>query len=685
MTSASVSSYLQRSRELGVLGTLRRLWVRTLARLASWIQSCWWGWRARHGMSDAALLARTTGHWSSLEALLEHLAARPSSSFVLPHDSADETAAILKRHYPEYLSALLAAADACCRNELSLLGREFRFAQGIDWLKDPVTGWRWPLLYRRRVARYVSSEVAVDPLFVWELNRHQHFITLGMAFWMTKDQRYVDAFNSQVQSWIEANPLQHGINWLDGLEISVRLIAWTVAFQFFRSSLSVRRQAGKAFLKSLWQQADFLSKHLQTTTNPGAVPNNHIIGELTGLAVVGSAFPEFRRAAEWQETGLRMLNQEVTAQTYPDGVNKEQATGYHRFVIEFLLLVVARSRHKGLPPVPILGDALERMLNYVLGTMTPIGTAPMWGDSPSARALGLAHNKDLWDLRPILSAGAALFDRPDLKYLAGRFGEEAFLILGTSGLNQWEQLDSDPPKQTSWGFADGGMYVIRDSWAADTDVAFLRCGPFGLGGEGQCAHAHCDLLSFVLWVQGQPVLVDSGTYTYAAPWRDRFRLTAAHNTLIIDGHEQATPLGKFNWKHVPEAKCTGWDGQRVRGVLTGYGQVEFSRELVHPRPGAWEVVDKLTGPAEHLLEWFFHFAPGLELALDEEGHRITVLKNGRSYATLDIADGGVRPHLREGWYSQQYGAKECNQVLYAQWKGELGDGVSFRWRFQLVL
>jgi hypothetical protein len=96
------------------------------------------------------------------------------------------------------------------------------------------------------------------------------------------------------------------------------------------------------------------------------------------------------------------------------------------------------------------------------------------------------------------------------------------------------------------------------------------------------------------------------------------------------------------------------------------------------------LIDTVTGPAEHLLEWFFHFAPGLELDLHQEGHRVTVLKDGRSYLTLDIADGGVRSERRESWYSPHYGAKECNQVLYAQWKGELGDGVSFRWRFQLV-
>ena len=181
--------------------------------------------------------------------------------------------------------------------------------------------------------------------------------------------------------------------------------------------------------------------------------------------------------------------------------------------------------------------------------------------------------------------------------MAACFDEEAFLVLGADGLNRWEQLGADPPKQTSRSFPDAGMYVIRDAWTPGADVGFLRCGPFGLGGEGHCAHAHCDLLSIVLWVRGQPVLVDSGTYSYEDPWRDNFRLTAAHNTVMIDGNDQAIPLRKFNWKQVPESHCIDWNGERARGVLACSGQVEISRELAHPRAGIWELVDTFTGSA----------------------------------------------------------------------------------------
>jgi hypothetical protein len=637
-------------------------------------------------MSDAALLRRTTGKWRSVETLLDHLDNRPASSFLLPHESPQETASLLYQHYPEYVSAVLAAADAACRNELSLQGQVFHYSQGIDWQKDPVTGLRWPLWHRSRFIQYLfSSTRPADIRKFWELNRQQHFITLGIAYWLTGDQKYVDAFCSQVQSWIETNPLQHGANWCLGIEVSLRILAWTVAFQFFRSSPAFREKTGKAFLKSLWQQADFLSSHLQIVRTKNDVPNNQMMAELVGLALVGAAFPEFLSSAAWCETGLGLLNQQAPAQTHPDGVNKEQATGYHRFVAELLLLIVATSRQGALPPVPVLEHTLVRMLDYVFFTLTPVGTVPMWGDSASGRALGMGKNKDFWDFRPILSAGAVLFNRPDWKFAAGRFDEEAFWLLGADGLNLWERLEVCPPEQTSRAFPQAGLYVIRDAWAADTDVAFFRCGPFGLGGEGHCAHAHCDLLSFVLWVSGQPLLVDSGTYIYHGPWRDPFRLTAAHNTVRIDGREQAIPMLHFNWQQVPEAKCIEWTGKRVIGALTYSGQVEFTRELTHPRSGVWELVDMFSGHAEHSLEWFFHFAPGLDLQLQEGEHTLTVLKENHPFLIMHLPDKEIRSQLRDTWYSYQYGVKQSNRGLVAQWQGELeGEGVSFHWQFQLV-
>lgn len=679
-----VRHFLRRSKELGLSAMLQRIWMRTVDWLSLSLQSVWWGWRSRQAMSDSSLLARTSGDWKSMDELLDQLAGRPASSFLLPHQLSQETAQLLYRHYPQYTSDVIAIADAACKNEISLLGQIFHYPNEIDWQCDPVTGWRSPVLYRNRMNIYVGSSRPVDLILFWELNRHQHFISLGIAYWLTGEQRYVNTFIKQIESWIESNPLRHGLNWYYPLEVSIRLLAWTTAFQFFRTSPEFQRKIGKAFIKSLWQQADFLRQHLQPIRSRNDVPNNHMMAELAGLILVGMAFPEFSAAEEWCETGLRLFIQQAGEQTFPDGVNKEQATGYHRFIAELVLIVVACSRQGGFKREPILEKILEQMLDYVLFSTAPAGTNQMWGDSDYGRALGLGQKKDFWDFRPILSMGAVLFNRSDFKFAAGRFDEEAFWLLGTDGLYRWEQIDSREPAQASRAFPQAGHYIIRDSWAADTDVAFFRCGSFGLGGEGHCAHAHSDLLSFVLWMNGRPLLIDSGTYMYHGDLRDYFRLSSAHNTVLVDDCNQAIPEPNFNWLQVSDARCVAWNENHVTGALN-YSGVEFARTLAHSQPGVWDLDDKFSGINEHKIEWFFNFAPGLELELLEKDRILRINRKGLPFILVHLPNGGVYFQVINAWYSNQYGVKQQTQKLYAQWQGRFKEcGELFHWKFELI-
>ena len=680
----SPAYYLGRMKEIGIGGVISNalLAFRHKARVGS--QSIWWGIRSRRSLGDPEFLSKTTGNWDSVQSLLRHLASRPGGSFIFPHEVQSASAELFKEKHPEYTANVISAADAICRNEIHLLGRSYHFPQGVDWHTDPVSGFRWPFWHRSRYASYLySARRPADLIVYWELNRHHFFITLGIAHLLTSDRRYVDTFCGLVESWIEKNPLQHGMNWYYPLEVSIRLLAWTAAFQLFRASPVFTERCGAAFIKSLWQQADFLSGHLQIMRTKKDVPNNHLIAELAGLFIVASSFPEFDAAQTWRETALRFIGQQAGGQIHPDGMHKEQAIGYHRFVLELLLLVFARCKRDALPQERDLAPTLEKMFEYLLFSITPAGTVPTWGDSDYGKALGLGLEKDFWDVRPLLSTGAVLFNRADMKFAAQHLDPETLWILGPNACNTWDAIHARAPMTASRHFPHGGMYIIRDSWSPDTDVAYFRCGSFGLGGAGYCAHAHCDLLSLVLWVNGEPLLVDSGTYMYSGEWRGHFRLTHSHNTIMADGVQQGDPKRFFGWTRVTGAKCDSWDENAVSGRMNPSNGVELSRGISHPRPRVWELTDKARCKEKgaHHLEWFFHFAPGLDVEPGESG--CAIIKNSNVIGMISLP--GVRLEKKSAWFSYDYGVKIPNAQIHAAWEGELTEADSeFQWRFDFT-
>src|SRR5574339_884279 len=90
---------------------------------------------------------------------------------------------------------------------------------------------------------------------------------------------------------------------------------------------------------------------------------------------------------------------------------------------------------------------------------------------------------------------------------------------------------STPSAVPSHVFTDAGYCVSR----SHDDVLILDAGPHGYLNGG---HAHADALSIVATAGEAPLIVDPGTATYTMDpvTRDRFRSTAMHNTVEVNGH-----------------------------------------------------------------------------------------------------------------------------------------------------
>ena len=145
--------------------------------------------------------------------------------------------------------------------------------------------------------------------------------------------------------------------------------------------------------------------------------------------------------------------------------------------------------------------------------------------------------------------------------------------------------------------------------AADSIQIVAKAGPFG---EGSAGHSHSDALSLLARAGGREVLIDPGTFTYVASpvERDRFRGSAAHNTVRIDGRDQAIPAGPFRWDRKPSVTVGEWAAAPGRDYLDAtcaYAGFTHRRQAVFVNPATLVVLDTVDGPpGDHTLEQFWH-------------------------------------------------------------------------------
>jgi hypothetical protein len=153
----------------------------------------------------------------------------------------------------------------------------------------------------------------------------------------------------------------------------------------------------------------------------------------------------------------------------------------------------------------------------------------------------------------------------------------------------------------------------------DTQIV-IKAGGFG---EGSGGHSHSDVLSLVARIGGHEVLIDPGTYTYIADPAERnaFRGSAAHNTVRIDGRDQAVPTGPFRWTAKPTVEILEWSTSPEVDTLDAacsYAGFRHRRRIQFQKPGRVVVRDSIEGPpGEHTVEEFWH------LGSEEDAERIS--------------------------------------------------------------
>lgn len=545
---------------------------------------------------------------------LRPTAAQPKF-FFLPGE-LPERAALLKQHLPEQVALICKEADAICRHRFDLLGyTNLDYGTPIDWHLDAVHGKRAPLKPWYKIDFLDFNQVG-DHKVTWEMNRHQHLVTLAKAWALTRDSRYVEELSTQWYSWQRANPYPIGINWGSALEVAFRSLSWIWAANLLDDAAPLAGNFRADLTRALGRNARYIEKYLSTYFSP----NTHLLGEGVALFFIGTMCPQLSHSARWKDVGWKVVLEAAQRQVRPDGVYFEQALHYHVYALDFFLharILAARND----VAIPAEFDAvLEKMLD-VVRAVSQAGPPEGFGDDDGGRVFNPRRNRTEHMTDP-LAIGAAVYGREPMCGAAA-ITEEALWLLGEAAVKAARETSTGPkPSILSAAFPAGGIYVLAGSSPCPHQIA-VDAGPQGVG---RCGHGHADALSVRVALDGRRFLVDPGTGAYISDDDDRamFRGTSAHNTVRIDEQDQAAPAGPFAWTSIPTTKVERW----VRGETFDFlaashdGYSRLPSPVLHRRcvfrgpEGVWLVRDHCEGRGLHLAEAFWHFAEDVHLSIE---------------------------------------------------------------------
>ena len=165
--------------------SFHELRVRAAQRVAAFSERRGWSQLVKLPSDDEFVSLFIPEKARATDDLLEYFRLRSEPTFFRSFDTPEKTATAFQSRWPDTAERIIEKADRICAGNFDLLGHSnLNFGDPIDWQFEPISGKRIPLVHWSKLD-YLDVEIAGDKKIVWELNRHQHFMTLGQAYWLT--------------------------------------------------------------------------------------------------------------------------------------------------------------------------------------------------------------------------------------------------------------------------------------------------------------------------------------------------------------------------------------------------------------------------------------------------------------------------------------------------------------------
>ncbi len=383
-----------------------------------------------------------------------------------------------------------------------------------------------------------SDSLTDDEEGLWVVNRTYYFNNLSNLYHLVGKREYAEKVLSDMENWIDTCPLGplptesttreemdkirrffSGLTPWRSLEVGIRMFdSWNNAYDCLLHTDLMTPALHSKIAYSFYEHALVLRE-----MSPRYWPNanhNHYIHEMLGLLMIACLFPDFNESDAWREFAIHELGRCAKAQFTEDGGQVEGSPGYHNGCLNmfFSFAQVAKTFNLNLPKEIL--DVCRKATEYNLAAIGPDGIVAPFGDT-GYRQSGpdlvrryytcfgdLGPTAKLFSLHPTLDPDII---PEEVQALAREYAKSA-----PGEDNRQRQID---------------QYFARTGWTREASQFSFMCHSPVFNG-----HAHIDPMTFILYLKGDPIVVDPSYYTYReCEERKLFKSPEYHSTLTIGG------------------------------------------------------------------------------------------------------------------------------------------------------
>ena len=395
-----------------------------------------------------------------------------------------------------------------------------------DWFFNPFTSTKHSQskLHWTEINDFGEGDIKI----IWELSRFDWVTQYALTYKKTGNEKYLTRLNLWLEDWSQNNPLNIGPNWKCGQETSFRVMKLlTSAFL-----LNQLERPCNGLKDMIYQHVCRIEGNLQY----GVIQdNNHGSSEAIGL-YIGAAWlihtgKTSQMLLNWKNKGRKLLEERILKLIQAEGSFSQRSMNYHRVMVDTLSFCLHMM--EVLNEIPFDQVIKNRLISlgewqYKM-TFGQGGEAPNYGSNDGSRIENLYSN-DYADYRPSTQLFFALLTKERV-YDEAAVSEAMYWRCGNESLS-YPIRNIPLPKGE---ILDKHILLLRNQKAS----LFLKI-PDATFRPGN------DVFHIDLWVDGKPILIDAGTFSYnSVEWTDKLKSISSHNSVQFDDCEPMPKLSRF--------------------------------------------------------------------------------------------------------------------------------------------